>query len=380
MVTITTYPLETLRNKINEYSQEKATGNLTIRNHEILLGKVFLLHGRLLYIKDELRPVRRFSRVCRQLDINWPAEELNCSPDQPWEYQLLYQGISKKRLNVGQAKTAITNVAEEFLFDLVSQEEIITEWETRGEGESGLSLGLALSGLEIEGLIETVSEKQQSWVDNNLAEFNGSLVPTLAPNAQLKNNSGLGKYLNGKFTLWDLSIALNKSLLDVTKALIKFKEKQLIEFREVADLAVPSFISIAQDPNQANDSSKQKKGLIACIDDSPIVAHSMKKLLAPLGYDIITITEPMHGFSDLVDQQPDLIFLDLMMPNVNGYSVCKFLRETESFQETPIIILTAQSGAIDRARAKMAGATDFLGKPPKPGRVIEVVQQYTNHS
>lgn len=379
MVTITTYPLETLRNKINEHSQEKATGNLTIRNHEILLGKVFLLHGRLLYIKDEFHSVRRFSRISRKLDINWPAEELACSPNQPWEYQLLYQGISKKRLNIGQAKTAITNVAEEFLFDLVNNEEIITEWENQEEGEAGLSLGLALSGLEIERLIETVSEKQKSWIDSNLGEFNGSLVPTLAPNAQLKNNSGLGKYLNGKFTLWDMSIAVNKSLLDLTKALLKFKEKQLIEFREVADLAVPSFISIAQDSNQANDPSKQKKGLIACIDDSPIVAHSMKKLLAPLGYDIITITEPMHGFSDLVDQQPDLIFLDLMMPNVNGYSVCKFLRETESFQETPIIILTAQSGAIDRARAKMAGATDFLGKPPKPGRVIEVVQQYTNH-
>ncbi|MDR9404105.1 MAG: response regulator [Halothece sp. Uz-M2-17] len=381
MVTITTHPLEKLRNKINEYSQEKATGNLTIRNHEIVIGKVFLLHGRLLYVKDELQPVRRFSRVCRQLAISWPAEELSCSAEQPWEYQLLYQGISKKRLNVVQAKTAITNVAEEFLFDLVNQEEIITEWETRGEGESGLSLGLALSGLEIERLIETVSEKQQSWLDSNLAEFNGSLVPTLAQSTQLKNNSSLAKYLNGKFTLWDMSVSLNKPLLDVTKALMKFKEKQLIEFREVADLSLPSFISISETSNESdNNSPQQQKYLIACIDDSPIVAHSMKKLLSPLGYQVISITEPMHGFSDLIDEQPDLIFLDLMMPNVNGYSVCKFLRETEAFQNIPIIILTAQNGAIDRARAKMAGATDFLGKPPKPGRVIEMVQKYTNNN
>lgn len=376
MVTIVTYPLEKLRNKINEYSQEKATGNLTIRNSEIILGKVFLLYGRLLYIKDELQPVRRFSRVCRQLAINWPAEELTCSAEQPWEYQLLYQGISKKRLDMIQAKTAITNVAEEFLFDLVNQKEIITEWETQKEGESALSLGLALSGLEIERLIETVADKQQSWLDRNLGEFNGSLVPTLAQDAQLKNNSGLAKYLNGKFMLWDLSVTLNKPLLEITKALMKFKEKQLIEFREVADLSVPSFISIAQNSSQSKDQPQQKKGLIACIDDSPIVAHSMKKLLSPLGYKVISITEPMHGFSDLVEHRPNLIFLDLMMPNVNGYSVCKFLRETDCFQETPIIILTAQSGAIDRARAKMAGATDFLGKPPKPGRVIEIVQRY----
>lgn len=376
MITKVQNSLQQLQTKINEHSQDKATGILTIRNDKILLGKLYLLHGRLLYIKDELHPVRRFSRACRQVSISWSAEPLSCLSEQPWEYQILYQGISKKQLNVVQAKTAITSVAQEFLFDLVTEEEIIIEWESLEEGEYGLSLGLALSGLEIEGLIETVSQMQQSWLEAGLSGYKPSLVPVLGKSIELKSNSNLGQYLNGKFTLWDIGTHLKKSVVEVTKALLKYKNKELIEFREIADLPVPSFIFIKEEPDAAKNQSQQKKGLIACIDDSPIVAHSLKKLLAPLGYQVISITEPMHGFSDLIEHQPNLIFLDLMMPNVNGYSVCKFLRETDAFQDIPIIILTAQSGAIDRARAKMAGATDFLGKPPKPGRVIEIVQNY----
>lgn len=376
MVTTVQSALEEVKKQISHYSQEKATGKLIIRNSEILLGTASFLHGRLLYLKDELHPVRRFSRACRQVSISWPAEQLECSSQQPWEYQLLYHAISKKQITVVQAKTAISNVAQEFLFDLITQDEIVTEWESSEEGDSGLSLGLALSTIEVEELIETISQMQGPWQEANLSNVNPSVCVVLAKNAELKSGSSLANYLNGKFTLWDIGMHLQKSVIDVTRALIRFKDKELIEFREVADLSIPSFISIAQDVSKSDDPSKQKKGLIACIDDSPVVAHSLKKLLAPLGYEVISITEPMHGFSDLVDKQPNLIFLDLMMPNVNGYSVCKFLRETESFQEIPIIILTAQSGAIDRARAKMAGANDFLGKPPQPGRVVEIVQRY----
>ena len=92
-----------------------------------------------------------------------------------------------------------------------------------------------------------------------------------------------------------------------------------------------------------------------------------------MGYDVLTIQEPMAGFGELTKHQPDLILLDLHMPNANGYSVCKFLRETPVFNKTPIIILTSQDTMIDRTRAKLAGATDFIAKPPEANVLLQML-------
>ena len=71
-----------------------------------------------------------------------------------------------------------------------------------------------------------------------------------------------------------------------------------------------------------------------------MLAHGLKKILATAGYDVLIIQEPMRGFSLLIEHKPDLILLDLMLPNADGYSICKFLRDTPVFEKTPIIILT----------------------------------------
>jgi two-component system, chemotaxis family, response regulator PixG len=82
----------------------------------------------------------------------------------------------------------------------------------------------------------------------------------------------------------------------------------------------------------------------------------------------------MAGFALLIEQKPDLILLDLNMPNANGYSICKFLRETPVFGKTPIIILTAQDSSIDRTRAKLVGANDFISKPPGTQALIDLIK------
>ena len=84
----------------------------------------------------------------------------------------------------------------------------------------------------------------------------------------------------------------------------------------------------------------------------------------------------MRGFSQLIEHQPALILLDLMLPNADGYSVCRFLRDTPVFAKTPIIVLTGQSKPVDRAKARLAGATEFLVKPPKPEHLLRMIQMH----
>jgi chemotaxis family two-component system response regulator PixG len=78
----------------------------------------------------------------------------------------------------------------------------------------------------------------------------------------------------------------------------------------------------------------------------------------------------------LVSRTPQLLLLDLVMPDVDGYSLCTFLRKTPFFRDTPIIILTSSNGIIDRTRAISAGATGFLSKPPDQELLLVTLKKY----
>ncbi len=78
----------------------------------------------------------------------------------------------------------------------------------------------------------------------------------------------------------------------------------------------------------------------------------------------------------LLSRKPDLIFLDLIMPNTNGYEICAQLRTLSCFRHTPIIILTGNDGIVDRVRAKMVGSTDFITKPVQEYIVLEAINKY----
>jgi two-component system, chemotaxis family, response regulator PixG len=78
----------------------------------------------------------------------------------------------------------------------------------------------------------------------------------------------------------------------------------------------------------------------------------------------------------LMSCQPDLIFLDVVMPKVNGYDLCAQLRRYPEFAQTPIIFLTSSSGMVDRLRAKMVGSSDFLRKTVDADELVQKIDEY----
>ncbi|MFP3345400.1 response regulator, partial [Halomonas sp. SIMBA_159] len=81
--------------------------------------------------------------------------------------------------------------------------------------------------------------------------------------------------------------------------------------------------------------SKNPKFLIACVDDSPQVTQTVEQIVRENGYDFIGINDPLRANATLLKVKPDLIFLDLIMPNTNGYEICTQLRRVSSLQEIP---------------------------------------------
>ena len=106
----------------------------------------------------------------------------------------------------------------------------------------------------------------------------------------------------------------------------------------------------------------------------------MGSIVKQAGYRYVSTQDSVKAVSLLLQEQPDLIFLDLIMPIVNGYEVCKQLRRVKRFKAVPIAILTGNDGAIDRVRAKVVGASDFIAKPIQKKKIMATLQRYFAHS
>ncbi|HEY9599300.1 MAG TPA: response regulator, partial [Cyanophyceae cyanobacterium] len=99
-------------------------------------------------------------------------------------------------------------------------------------------------------------------------------------------------------------------------------------------------------------------------------------LLTAAGYRFVGVQDGLRAIATILVRKPDAIFLDLVMPNTNGYEICGQLRKLPSFKNTPILILTGNDGIVDRVRAKLVGASDFLNKPVDAGVVLSVLRKH----
>ncbi len=116
--------------------------------------------------------------------------------------------------------------------------------------------------------------------------------------------------------------------------------------------------------------------LVACVDDSPMICRSLEEILTHQGYRFVGIQDSLTAVLNLIKTKPDFIFLDLLMPKVNGYEICSQIRKTPSLKNVPVVILTGKDGIVDRMRAKLVGATDFLGKPVEQDKVLNMLHKY----
>lgn len=117
-----------------------------------------------------------------------------------------------------------------------------------------------------------------------------------------------------------------------------------------------------------------KQSVIAVIDDCSLFMSKVVGFLEQLDHKILGIAEPMAGMGQLLDQQPQLILLDTQMPTIDGYSVCKFLRSTSSFKNTPIVLFTEYDNKSEREYASFIQANDIFCKKSHLDNLARIVQ------
>ncbi|NEP61793.1 MAG: response regulator, partial [Symploca sp. SIO2G7] len=120
----------------------------------------------------------------------------------------------------------------------------------------------------------------------------------------------------------------------------------------------------------------KSKYLIVCIDDSQAMLEQIESYLASDYFTLKLIVDPISSVADICAMRPDLVLMDVSMPNINGNSLCKILKRSFIFKDVPIIMISSNISAVNKAQAQAAGATNYLGKPFSKSQLMAVIEPY----
>jgi twitching motility two-component system response regulator PilG len=129
----------------------------------------------------------------------------------------------------------------------------------------------------------------------------------------------------------------------------------------------------------SNNASRSLSGLkILVIDDSKTIRRTAETLLTKEGCQVFTAIDGFDALSKIADHQPDLIFVDIMMPRLDGYETCSLIKHNKMFKNTPVIMLSSKDGLFDRARGRIVGSEQYLTKPFTKDELLGAISNHIN--
>ena len=125
--------------------------------------------------------------------------------------------------------------------------------------------------------------------------------------------------------------------------------------------------------------SRSLNGLkILVVDDSKTIRRTAETLLSKEGCQVFTAIDGFDALSKIADHQPDLIFVDIMMPRLDGYETCSLIKNNKVFRQTPVIMLSSKDGLFDRARGRIVGSEQYLTKPFTKDELLGAISNQIN--
>lgn len=115
---------------------------------------------------------------------------------------------------------------------------------------------------------------------------------------------------------------------------------------------------------------------VMVIDDSNTIRKTTEAILKKAGYEVLTAGDGFEAMSLITDHRPDIIFVDIMMPRLDGYQTCTLIKNNRHFKETPVVMLSSKDGLFDRARGRIAGSEQHINKPFTKDELIAAITKY----
>jgi two-component system, chemotaxis family, response regulator PixG len=368
-------------------TQLQYSGKLDIRAENNFHCTFYYRLGRIVWATGGNHPFRRWRRNCKLYCPDVEIEKIQLTPDDIsldyWDYKLLESLHKNQKIKPEQINNFVDATIAELLFD-IAQSSNFNSIHCQRNQDVILNEPMSLSSTNI--CLKQMQDSWESWIENGLANLSPDLAPVLKRPEELKEKvsetayNNFLKLINGKYTLRDLAVIMKQNVQSVAQSLLSYILQGIIQLIEIPDFPLPIYNS---NDNSKSNITQQKvpqinktAPLIACVDDSPQICQMMENIITSQGMRFIAIQDPIQILATLIEQKPDLIFLDLVMPVATGYEICAQLRRVTFFAKTPIIILTSCDGLFDRVRAKTVGSTDFISKPVEMEKVIAAVHKH----
>ncbi len=129
----------------------------------------------------------------------------------------------------------------------------------------------------------------------------------------------------------------------------------------------------------SSNATRSLSGLkILVVDDSKTIRRTAETLLSKEGCQVFTAIDGFDALSKIADHQPDIIFVDIMMPRLDGYETCSLIKHNKTFKKTPVIMLSSKDGLFDRARGRIVGSEQYLTKPFTKDELLGAISNQIN--
>lgn len=115
---------------------------------------------------------------------------------------------------------------------------------------------------------------------------------------------------------------------------------------------------------------------VMVVDDSKTIRRSAENLLTKAGCEVVTAGDGFESLAKIAEHEPDIIFIDIMMPRLDGYQACALIKHNSKFRNTPVIMLTSKDSIFDRARGRLVGSEQYLTKPFSKEDLIGAIKEH----
>jgi twitching motility two-component system response regulator PilG len=365
-------------------AQKELTGCLSILSpQDESIGWQLYLGGSRLYFATTIgSSPERFGLLWQQITPDLPLPRFSSDKS---EYESLYEWQVEHHLSLTDFRRILLGLSREALIHAISHTKAYVKF------ESNVCIKPVLIAAPLSDLIKPIAGHVRFWQKIH-PQIPSPFSRIYLDRSKVKDFSNFLESANNVLTTQkEMAASQNVKLQNVSlTAWLNILEQKLSIYEICRQLAIETHVlaawlsplitnkTLEVLPSTINPEiafQAPSGPLIACIDDSHTVQRQVKMVLEMSGFQVLGITDPTSCLTSLVRQKPALILMDITMPEIDGYELCTMLRQSRHMRNVPIVMFTGRDGLIDRMRAQLAGANDYVTKPVNADKLITKVQR-----
>ena len=352
---------------LQEIAKKKLSGQLTIRdtNSDSIYWRVYVGSGQVHFANCVGGKQERLTYLFQQ---HYPHLDFLQLKNFPSDYDYFCHCWRSNQLSLQQVRQLLFFLSQEAILQAL----ILPQVELTFNKKIGLD-PLLLS-VPLQQIAINLQNPLQQWKllqADIKSPFSRPYVKDVQQFAQAVYQRKTGK--PQQIDLLTKTLSQNLSLYEVAHQL-------KMDILKLATFVQPLIHNGIMDVNPYRSLQDDNRLVVACIDDSKTVQRNVKLILEAAGYRVVELMEPARVLTMLVRDKPNLVLMDISMPEIDGYELCRMLRLSTALKTVPIVMLTGRDGLVDRIRARMVGANNYITKPFQPEQLLNTVKEVINSS